>query len=174
MKEHTHTHAHTKSHCIFSTRVSFSSLSESLRVAVTLAEVFASSSVLMKAGGGCWCWRNWRGAHSIEIPGEPRTTTGLRMKRRAVTTQEAAAEDDRSAGLQIGSVGVRGQLMNTHSKTRLRATEMWNVLPPPGTCALQVASFLLHGRQPWLPRRFYCNKLCILGLYSRMILCSAL
>lgn len=38
------------------------------------------------------------------------------MKRRAVTTQEAAVEDDRSTGLQIGSVGVRGHLMNTHSK----------------------------------------------------------
>lgn len=43
-------------------------------------------------------------------------TGGLRIKQRAVTTQEAAAEDDRSAGLQIGTVGVRGKLMNTHSK----------------------------------------------------------
>lgn len=43
-------------------------------------------------------------------------TAGLRIKQRAVTTWEAAVEDDRSAGLQIGTVGVRGQLMNIHSK----------------------------------------------------------
>ncbi len=43
-------------------------------------------------------------------------TAALRIKQRAVTTQEAAVEDDRSAGLQIGAVGVRGQLMNIHSK----------------------------------------------------------
>lgn len=51
------------------------------------------------------------------------------MKRRAVTTQEAAVEDDRSTGLQIGSVGVRGHLMNTHSK------EAWKqqTLPPPSS-----------------------------------------
>lgn len=54
--------------------------------------------------------------HEIEIPGEQRVTGGLRIKQRTVTTQEAAVEDDRSAGLQIGTVGVRGQLMNIHSK----------------------------------------------------------
>lgn len=76
--------------------------------------------------------------HEIEIPGERRMTTGLRMKRRAVTTQEAAVEDDRSAGLQIGSVGVRGQL-NIHSKqaSELRRCEFCT----PFTRDLQVASF---------------------------------
>lgn len=54
---------------------------------------------------------------------------GLRMKRRIVTTQEAAAEDDRSAGLQIGSVGVRGQMMNAHSKIQPER----NMLAPPGS-----------------------------------------
>lgn len=90
----------------------------------------------MKAGGGWWRRRrrNWREARSTEIPGELRTTTGLRMKRRVVTTQGVAAEDDRSAGLRIGSVGVRGQLMKAHSETRLRATVRGNALPPPGTC----------------------------------------
>lgn len=63
---------------------------------------------------------------------------GLRMKRRAVTTQEAAVEDDRNAGLQIGSVGVRGQLMNTHSK---QASQQWRCeLCTPCTWDLQVAS----------------------------------
>lgn len=50
-----------------------------------------------------------------EIPGEQRETAGLRIKQRAVTTQEAALKDDRSARLQIGAVGVRGQQMNMHS-----------------------------------------------------------
>lgn len=68
-------------------------------------------------GWGCWWW--WKEGtreHETEIPGEQRVTAGLRIKQRAVTTQEAAVEDDRSAGLQIGTVGVRGQLMNIHSK----------------------------------------------------------
>lgn len=66
--------------------------------------------------------------HETEIPGEQRVTAELRMKRRAVTTQEAAVEDDRSTGLQIGSVGVRGHLMNTHSK---EACEQQRFLPLP-------------------------------------------
>lgn len=63
-----------------------------------------------------WWWREETREHEIEIPGEQRVTVELRIKQRAVTTQEAAVEDDRSAGLQIGTVGVRGQLMNIHSK----------------------------------------------------------
>lgn len=60
--------------------------------------------------------------HKIEIPGEQRMTTELRIKQRAVTTQEPTVEDDRSAGLQIGSVGVCGQLMNIHSK---QSSKQW-------------------------------------------------
>lgn len=50
-------------------------------------------------------------------------TAGLRIKQRAVTTQEAAVEDDRSARLQIGTVGVRGQLMNTHTLNKPHSNE---------------------------------------------------
>lgn len=38
------------------------------------------------------------------------------MKGSTVTTQEAGVEDDRSAWLQIGTVGVRGQQMNIDSE----------------------------------------------------------
>lgn len=104
----------------------------------------------MKGGGCCccwWCrwrWREETREHEIEIPGERRVTAGLRIKQRAVTTQEAAAEDDRSAGLQIGSVGVRGQLMSTHSK---QASEPWRCeIRSSCTWDPQVAS-LLSSRQ---------------------------
>lgn len=111
----------------------------------------------------------------IPIPGEPRTTTGLRMKRRVVTTQEAAAEDDRSAGLQIGSVGVRGQMMNAHSKTSLRAT--WDV-----KCATPSRHLLLYRWHHFFflagnrdsQEGFYCNERCVLGVYRTIILSSAL
>lgn len=67
-------------------------------------------------GGGVGGKRKQENRRWNEIPGEQRVTAGLRIKQRAVTTQEAAVEDDRSAGLQIGTVGVRGQQMNIHSK----------------------------------------------------------
>lgn len=134
----------------------------------------------MNAGGGCrccccCCCRNWREARSITIPGEPRTTTGLRMKRRVVTTQEAAAEDDRSAGLQIGSVGVRGQMMNAHSKTSLRAS--WDV-----KCATPSRHLLLYRWHHFFflagsrdsQEGFYCKERCVLEVYCTIILSSAL
>lgn len=95
----------------------------------------------MKAGDAGGGGKRETREHEIEIPGERRMATGLRMKRRAVTTQEAAVEDDRSAGLQIGSVGVRGQLMNIHSKqaSEQRRCEFCT----PCTWDLQVASFFL-------------------------------
>jgi len=58
-------------------------------------------------------------AWEIEISGKQRVTVTLRIKQRVVTTQEAAVEDDRSSGLQISTVGVRGQLMNIHFKQAL-------------------------------------------------------
>lgn len=78
------------------------------------------------AGGG---GREETGKHEIEIPGEWRVTAGLRIKQRAVTTQEAAVEDDRSAGLQIGTVGVRGQLMNIHLKNKPQSYKDVNSAP---------------------------------------------
>lgn len=81
--------------------------------------------------------------HEIEIPGERRVTARKRIKQRAVTTQEAAVEDDRSAGLQIGTVGVRGQLMKTHSK-RASEKEGWEFCTP-CTWDLQVALFSWQG-----------------------------
>lgn len=96
------------------------------------------------------------------------------MKRRVVTTQEAAAEDDGSAGLRIGSVGVRGQQMNARSETRLRATEMCDALPPqaPALYRWHHSCFTAGNRNS--PEGFYCNTLCIRGLYSMISLCSAL
>lgn len=80
------------------------------------------------------------GENKIEIPGKQRITTGLRMKQRTVTTQEAVMEDDRSPWLQIGSVGVRGQLMNIHSKQA--SMEQWgHEFWSPGTWNVQVAAF---------------------------------
>lgn len=127
----------------------------------------------MQAGGGCCC-RNWREARSIQIPEEPRTTTGLRMKRRVVTTREAAAEDDRSAGLQIGSVGVRGQMMNAHSKTSLRATRDVECATPSRHLLLYRWHhfFFLAGKRD-SQEGFYCNEWCILRVYHTIILCSA-
>lgn len=72
-------------------------------------------------------------------------TAELRIKQRAVTTQEAAVEDDRSTGLQIGSVGVRGHLMNIHSK---QASEQQNCeFYSPSTRNLQVAASSLSSRR---------------------------
>lgn len=114
-------------------------------VSVTVATVSLCASLQqaqrdeMKAGDAAAA-AGEKGECEIEIPREHRMTTGLRMKRRAVTTQEAAVEDDRSAGLQIGTVGGRGQLMNTHSKN---ASEQWRCkFGSPGTWDLQVASFI--------------------------------
>lgn len=59
----------------------------------------------------------------------------LTMKRGAVTTQEAAVEDDRSAGPQIGTVGVRGRRKYT-LEAGLRAGKVRFVLFNP-----QVAPF---------------------------------
>lgn len=102
-------------------------------------------------------------------------TTGLRMKRRVVTTQEAAAEDDRSVGLQRGSVDVRGQMMNAHSKSSLRAT--WHV-----ECATPSRHLLLYRWHHFFflagnsdsQVGFCCPEWCILGVYDTIILCSAL
>lgn len=69
------------------------------------------------------------------------------MKRRAVTTQEAAVEDDRSTGLQIGSVGVRGHLMNAHSKEALGAAETRIPLLPTSKRHLQVVASSVSWRR---------------------------
>lgn len=84
-------------------------------------------------------------------------TAELRIKQRAVTTREAAVEDDRSTGLQIGSVGVRGHLMNIHSKqaSEQQRCEFYS----PSTRNLQVAASFLSSRRGTVSgREIHCEN----------------